>query len=131
MQMLYCYVDGSDNHTIEPLLIDAFSALVANWAPYRAVLVNDQQAHTLQMGHDDLSDWFIGLNLPLNQVGPLQITQLIACAKGLAGATGRDFVVGITLKSGLSEDLLFLDENACEADGQRLLTMLEGEGHGA
>lgn len=131
MQTLYCYVDGSDNETIESVLVDAFRTLISDWAPFSAVLVNHLQERAPGMAPDDLSDWFIGLNLPLRHVGRAQITQLVLFTKAVARATGRDFVVGISSASGLSEDLVFLDANADETDAVRLSTMLETASHGA
>lgn len=131
MHTLYCYVDGSDNQAIEPVLVDAFRALVSDWAQYCAVFVNHQHERKPDLAPDDLNDWFIGLNLPLPCVSQSQIEQLVLFAKALAGATGRDFVVGISLPSGLCEDLVFLDANADETEGLRLYTRLEAVLHGA
>ncbi|MCD7039542.1 hypothetical protein LRQ11_21120 [Pseudomonas sp. MAFF 311095] len=131
MHTLYCYVDGSDNQTVEPVLVDAFRALVSDWAQYRAVLVNHQHERTPDMAPDDLSDWFIGLNLPLLHVSRSLIDQLVLFTKALAGVTACDFVVGISSPSGGSEDLVFLNANADASEGSRLYTKLEATLHGA
>ncbi|MCU1775871.1 hypothetical protein NTD89_02445 [Pseudomonas sp. 14P_5.3_Bac1] len=131
MQTLYCYVDGADNETIEPVLVDAFRTLTLDWAPFSAVLVNQVHERAPGMASDDLSDWFIGLNLPLHHAGRAQITQLVLFIKALAGVTRRDFVVGISSALGLSEDLIFLDANADESDAVRLCAKLQAAPHGA
>ncbi len=131
MQTLYCYVDGSDNQTIEPLLVEAFGALVAEWTPYCAVLVNLQHERTPDLAPDGLSDWFIGLNIPVRHVGRSQVNQLLLFARDLATVTNRDFVVGITLACGMSEDLVFLDASASEADDVFIHERLEALLHGA
>lgn len=126
MQVIYVYVDGSDNADDEVELVAAFRELVAAWSELGATLVNDKYDPHDGAGVNDFPDWFIGLNIPRNSFGAQQIEHLVPLIQNLAENMGRDFVVGITLPSGIAQDLVFLD--ACSGEGElaALSLMIQG-----
>lgn len=109
-QMLYIYVDGNDNDAVEAELVAGLSVVVQEWAELGAVLVNRKAECDESLSGDDLPDWDIGLNFPIEHFGREQVDRLLALTQTLAVSTGREFVVGVSRSSDISEDLVFLDD---------------------
>jgi hypothetical protein len=118
---IYVYVEGSDLHEQEARLTAEFSSLAEHWKGVGATLVNQQYDETSVMKPGDLSDWFLGINLPLEGFGAHQAEELLHFLRGIAKSTGREFVVGIVENSGVSEDVVFIGENSSEREMQTLL----------
>jgi hypothetical protein len=126
MRILYVYVDDSDNTATEALLVPAFHQLVDQWASIGAFAVNQRHDRSSDLRTDDLPDWFIGLNVPLDQFGPTQSAELVPFARTLAGATGQEFVVGVASSSGITDDRIFLGPDAGEREYHELLQHVAG-----
>ena len=126
MQTVYVYVDDSDNKATETLLMSAFSQLVDKWSSLGAFVVNQQHERTPDLQPDDCPDWFIGLNIPLEQFGPAQAAEIVSFARDLAQATGQEFIVGIASSPGITEDLIFLGPDAGEREYCDLLQHVAG-----
>lgn len=108
-QMLYLYVDGSDNDAVEAELVAAFNGLVCEWSELGAFLVNQKYERDESVSEIDSPDWSIGLNLPIENYGIEQANRLIPFAQRLAVSTGREFVLGVSSSQGISQDMVFLD----------------------
>jgi hypothetical protein len=126
MQIVYVYVTDSDNTATESLLVSAFRELVDQWASFGAFVVNQRHERTPDLRPDDLPDWLIGLNIPLDQFGSTQAAELVPFASALARATGQEFVVGVASSSGITEDLIFLGPDAGEHEYRDLLRHVAG-----
>jgi len=106
-QMLYLYVDGSDNDAVEG-----------------AFLVNQKHERDESVSEIDSPDWSIGLNLPIENYGIEQANRLIPFAQRLAVSTGREFVLGVSSSQGISQDMVFLDANSGEHEHSILISLL-------
>ncbi|KRA20804.1 hypothetical protein [Lysobacter sp. Root604] len=126
MQTIYVYVDDSDNIATEALLVSAFRQLADQWSSIGAFAVNQRHERTPDLLPDDLPDWFIGLNVPLDQFGPTQAAEVVPFARALARATGQEFVVGVASASGIADDLIFLGPDAGEREYHDLLQRVAG-----
>lgn len=122
--MLYLYADGSDNDAIEAELVAAFNGLVCEWSELGAFLVNQKHERDESVSENDLPDWFIGLNLPIENFGIEQVNRLIPFAQRLAVSTGREFVLGVSSSHGVSEDMVFLDAHSGEQEHSLLISLL-------
>jgi len=118
-------VDGSDLHEIELPLVTAFRTLADSWCGLGAFVVNQRHPKTPDMGYDDLADWDLGINLPLESVGSTQVDELVSFARSLGQETGRDFWVGVA-STGISEDFVSLGAFAGEPERHALLQHLAG-----
>lgn len=121
MPTVYVYVDGSDNEATEALLVSAFTQLVNKWSGLDAFVVNQRHKRAPDLAPDDLPDWFIGINVPLDQFGSAQAAELVPFARTLAQTTGHEFVVGVASSSGITDDLVFLGTSAGEREYRELL----------
>ena len=126
MRHVYIYVDDSDNAATEELLVSAFGRLAAQWVNTGAFAVNQRHERTPDLRPDDLPDWFIGLNVPLDQFSLTQAAELVPFARALARATGQEFVVGVASAPGITEDLIFLGPDAGEREYHDLLQHIAG-----
>ncbi|WP_223524067.1 hypothetical protein [Pseudomonas sp. BF-RE-24] len=122
--MLYLYVDGSDNDAIEAELVAAFDGLVCEWSELGAFLVNQKHERDESLSENDLPDWFIGLNLPIENYGIEQVNRLIPFAQRLAVSTGREFFLGVSSAQGISEGMVFLDAHSGEQEHSILVSLL-------
>lgn len=120
MPNLYIYIDGSDLEAYDAVLISAFTQLAAKWSSVGALLINRRHPRAPSMRPDDVTDWDLGMNLPLKNFGETQAAELIPFAKALASQTGQEFVVGIASENGITEDLVFLGTQAGEREFQML-----------
>lgn len=123
-QMLYLYVDGSDNDAVEAELVAAFNGLVCEWCELGAFLVNQKHERDESVSEMDSPDWSIGLNLPIENYGIEQANRLIPFAQRLAVSTGREFVLGVSSSQGISQDMVFLDANSGEHEHSILISLL-------
>lgn len=123
--MLYLYVDGNDNDAVEAELVAAFNGLVSEWSELGALLVNQKQERDESALGIDLPDWSIGLNLPIENYGIEQASRLILFAQRLAVSTGREFVLGVFIAQGISQDVVFLDAHSGE-HGRSILWLFAG-----
>lgn len=115
---LYAYVDGSDLHDVEAVLMKRLSSFLDShaWVCSDAKVVNQHgDADDPSLGPDDLPDWDIGLNFALPDPGseiPGWFADIEATAQFLAQLhvdTGRDFIIGIgDTTTGVSDDLFFV-----------------------
>ncbi|WP_232286028.1 hypothetical protein [Pseudomonas fulva] len=124
-RIIYVYVDGSDNADNEAELLKAFSELKTRWFELGATLVNQKYEPCEGADVNDLSDWFIGLNIPLSSFGAQQIEHLVPLIQKLAKDMDRDFVVGVTLPSGMTQDLVFLDRCSGEREVAELNLIIQ------
>ena len=116
---LYAYVDGSDLHDVEDMLIARLGKFVGSreWVCSDVVIVNQHgDPNDPSLGPDDLPDWDLGLNLALPDPGVEQpgwfadIESTAQLLGQLHAQTGRDFIIGIgDSERGISEDLFFVD----------------------
>jgi hypothetical protein len=83
--------------------------------------VNQRYERTPDMRDDDLSDWFIGINIPMGKFGSTQAKELVPFISSLAKATAREFIVGVASSSGIADDLFFLGADAGENEYHDLL----------
>src|SRR5687768_8301006 len=120
---LYVYVDGSDLHEHAPQLAVEFGALAQRWKSLGAFFVNQLHERTPDMQPDDLADWFLGVNLPLQAFGERQAEELLLFLRGLAQSTGREFVIGIAEESGITQDWAFVRADCGERERQSLLQL--------
>ena len=126
MPTVYVYVEGSDLEECEDTLVSAFGQLAANWSHLGARLVNRQYLRSPNMRADDLADWDLGINLPIESFGAAQAGELIPFAKSLGMLTGRELVVGIASDTGITDDLVFLGSEAGERELQVLREHVAG-----
>ncbi|PFG25124.1 hypothetical protein ATH90_3975 [Pseudomonas lurida] len=122
--MLYLYADGSDNDAIEAELLAPFNGLVCEWSELGAFLVNQKHQRDESVSENDLPDWFIGLNLPIENLGIEQVNRLIPFAQKLAVSTGREFALGVSSSQGISQEIVYLDANAGEHEHSILISLL-------
>ncbi len=116
--VLYAYVDGSDLHDIESVLLERLSSFINSrqWACTDAKVVNHHgNADDPSLGPDDLPDWDIGLNFALpdpNSETAGWFADVEATAQFLGQLhvdTGRHFVVGIgDTSTDIADDLFFV-----------------------
>ena len=125
---LYAYVDGSDLHEVAAQLEQRFTEFVSQrqWVCGEAWVVNQQRTDDPSLGPGDLSDWDIGLNLQLPDVGhepPDWFSDIEAVALFLASLNStmsRDFVVGVhDRETGFAEDLFFINSSDSNLDELR------------
>ena len=126
MQTVYVYAADSDNSATEATLMSAFRRLADQWASLGASVVNQRHDRTQDLRPDDFPDWFIGLNIPMDQFGAFQVAELVPFARALALATGQEFVVGVASSPGITEDLIFLGPHAGEREYSDLLQHVAG-----
>ena len=103
----------------------AFNGLVSEWSELGALLVNQKQERDESALGIDLPDWSIGLNLPIENYGIEQASRLILFAQRLAVSTGREFVLGVFIAQGISQDVVFLDAHSGE-HGRSILWLFAG-----
>lgn len=125
-RIVYVYVEGSDLREQAVRLTAAFGALAEQWQSLGASLVNQLHERTADMKPDDLTDWSLGISLPLGEFGARQVEELLPFLRGLAESTGREFVVGVAEESGTTEDLVFVGANCGERERQTLLLHVAG-----
>ena len=116
--VLYAYVDGSDLHDIESVLMDRLSSFIdsRSWVCADPKVVNQHgDPSDPSLGPEDLPDWDIGLNFTLPDPGaetPSWFTDIEETARFLGRLhvdTGRDFIIGIgDTSTGISDDLFFV-----------------------
>ena len=126
MRTLYVYVDGSDLHDQEELLVSEFEALAQRWSGLNAVVVNQREEHTSNMLPGDLPDWDLGINIPLDRFGKNQAEELIPFLRNLAHSTEHEFVIGIGEPSGMTDDVIYVDSTADERTAEELWFALNG-----
>lgn len=123
---VYIYAEGSDLHEEADRLVVELGALAERWKNLGARLVNQQHERTVDLQPEDLPDWFLGINLPLEKFGAREIEQLLPVLLGLAQSTDREFVVGIAEESGITFDLVFVGANSGERERQNLQRYVAG-----
>ena len=123
---VYVDVEGSDLHQHAEQLAAAFGALAEGWSSLGAKVVNQLHERTPDMQPDDLTDWSLGITLPLREFGASQVEELQPFLRSLARATGREFIVGICEESGITEDLVFIGANSGEQERRNLLVHVAG-----
>ncbi|WP_426341352.1 hypothetical protein ACN9MZ_06185 [Pseudoduganella sp. S-14] len=123
MNQIYAYVDGSDLHEVENLLLPRFSDFIAKWGVPSAAVVNDKLARSEIHQSQDLPDWNIGLNFDVETLSPARIEELLKFLADLVTRTGREFAIGVWHQNeGLGEDLFFID---AEFDSRILALLTE------
>lgn len=124
--MLYVYVDGSDLDEIQGTLVSRFDQLAHRWSSLDAYLVNERSERTPDLRPDDLVDWDLGVNMPLENLGLEQVDELLPFLRALAEETGREFVIGIGLSSGVSEDVIAIGATAGDRERKLVLAQILG-----
>ena len=121
--IFYAYVDGSDLHDIENLLVAEFNAFISSqrWVSPNVNLVNQVYELELNAPEDCLPDWFIGLNIGLAKPQDADwfqdIEAVINFLGGMNDKTGREFVVGVADKeTGFTHDLMFVDDSCFDLE---------------
>ena len=127
MRTLYIYVDGSDLHDQEMLLVSEFEALARRWSGLNVIVVNQRGEHTPDMLPDDLPDWDLGVNIPLDRFGKNHAEELVPFLRNLAHSAGHEFVIGIGEPSGITDDMMFVDSASNEHAAEELWFRLNGE----
>lgn len=124
--MLYVYVDGSDLDEIQGTLVSRFDQLAHRWSSLDAYLVNERSERAPDLRPDDLVDCDLGVNMPLENLGLEQVDELLPFLRALAEETGREFVIGIGLSSGVSEDVIAIGATAGDRERKLVLAQILG-----
>ncbi|PNG14539.1 hypothetical protein [Stutzerimonas stutzeri] len=86
-------------------------------------LVNFQHPKTPDMSPQDLPEWDIGLYLNMEAITKNHTKAIAFSLQQIAVETKRDFVVGLTNKLVITEDIIFLHENSGRAEAEALCSI--------
>jgi hypothetical protein len=131
---LYAYVDGSDLHHVSEEIEVLLDAIVVGeaWTLGAPSVVNQLQERDETYRPEDLTNWDLGLNLDLPDVGSepagwFQDVERIARGVGrIAARTGRSFVIGIAdSETSICDDLFFVEDGDPDLDQLRTIIGVE------
>lgn len=110
MNQIYAYVDGSDLHDVEALLLPQLADFISAWGIPSATIVNDKLPRTSDLRNQDLPDWNMGLNFEVETFSADKMGELLIFLANAAASIKREFVIGVWYQNeGISEDLCFVD----------------------
>lgn len=109
MLQIYAYVDGSDLHNIENLLLDRFQEFSKTWGVDSVRVVNDKYPRTPDLSPEDFPDWNLGINVEFENISRNELEALVCFLSNAAAESKREFVIGIYFpEKHISEDLCFI-----------------------
>ena len=115
---IYLYVDGADLDDVDAELAAAFSGFIARWHGPHIMLVDERSP----------PDRDLGVNIGAGVLSAAELDRLLAFAAGLAGRTGREFVLGLADRAAnRCEDVCWIDAHGASLERAHLLTALTGQ----
>jgi len=109
MPRIYAYVDGSDLHEVEGMLLKKFRCFSESWGIESAQVVNEKYPRTSDLAPEDFPDWYLGLNFEFESLPRDKIEALVEFLASIADETDREFVIGAYHQAtGATEDWCFI-----------------------
>ena len=125
---IYLYVDGADLDGVDAELAAAFAGFIADWPGPAIMLVDEGSPPAPDAGEDDLPDRHLGMNIDAGVLSAAELDRLLAFAAGLAGRTGREFVLGLAERAtNRSEDVCWIDAHGASLERAHLLAAMTGQ----
>ena len=125
---IYLYVDGADLDDVDAELVAACSGFIAHWQGPAITLVDERSPADPDARPDDLPDRHLGVHIDAGVLSVAELDRLLAFAAGLAGRTGREFVLGLADRAtNRCEDVCWIDARGASLERGHLLAALTGQ----